>query len=172
MKKLNIVLFILGYITIVMVYPFNEASAVECNVSVLRNLDKIKLEKLKTIVTKEPFPENSHYIGLKAYYHGNELKGFDRVFPGEHGLIETRYWVLSDTSYLVDYRESWYDPTADLSVIKIIQRLGGLFFVCNEKVIKVETLQSFEAFKYINAQVETIIKTYRDTYIKLTSKEK
>ena len=161
----------LGVLLLTSLSAGSEASTEHCNVNVLSKLKDTRLESLRLVkkYAEEPDSKRTPYLSpyLKAYYHSDELKGFDLTNSGEYGFTEYRYWTLSKASFLVDQRESWYDQPIDMKAgLKIAQRFGNRFFVCDGKVVKVEPLRDFEPFRYSDSQIEFSLQTiYHDTTV-------
>ena len=142
-----------------------------CDDSALRKLHDTRLEVLRVVTKKEPYPESSPYAGLRAYFDRGELRGFDRSYPGEQGLIEMRFWVLSETSYVVEVRESWYaipiDPKADH--LEIAERVGNTFFVCSGRLVRVDSLRGWEPFEYVDDAMARIGRSFGETLKEIES---
>jgi len=169
MRKFGKAIFLIGTMLVVILGACSETPKGSCNINALHKLKDTQLESLNVVTKKAPYPVTSSHAGLKAYYQGGELKGFDRSYPGEHGFIEIRYRVLSEMSYLAEYRESWYalpiDPTQ--KELKVAQRGGNLFFVCDGKVVKIESLKGLELLKNPDSHLEAkLLRMYFDGYKK------
>ena len=133
--------------------PFSSTFSKEqtqCSINSLKELLNTSPKNLKPSLTTP---------GQKEYYNNGKLKMLSTEWPNEHSYTEIIYWVLSKNDFVAEFKKTWYE---DDEHTKSQGPYANIFFICNNKIVKINNINGIKPNKYNEMNIETSVEIYKE----------